>query len=202
MYVYDYEKFKGQTGTYCPAQDATSESIDSQGSWEDRDTAVIKPILESSDLDKIVIDAGCHVGWYTVMAANLGYKVVAIDGDAENLRLLKMNLELHDLTDLVEVHHLWFDESTKLKETRSVKLMKIDIEGAERHAIEVFKPLIEAGKVENIYLEVSPEFNDSYPALLAYLKQYYSLFYDDGRPWDDDYSKGQINLLCRLDNNG
>jgi len=198
MWIFKYLQYAGQAGVYCTGQDVLSQAIALQGSWEDRDTAVMKPILENGDRNSLFIDVGSHIGWYTVMAAKLGYNVVAIDGDAENLRVLEMNLIENNIVDLVEIRHEWMDETTELQFDQDIELLKIDIEGNERHVISALEGMIENNQIKHIYLEVSPEFNDTYPALMNRLSNKYDVYYDDGRPFDNDYSNGQINLLCKL----
>jgi FkbM family methyltransferase len=62
---------------------------------------------ESSESESTVtvVDVGCNVGVYTLAAASLGHKVIAVDLVSENLRLLQQSLELSDLTSRVTLLH-------------------------------------------------------------------------------------------------
>ena len=50
-----------------------------------------------------------------------------------------------------------------------IRIAKIDIEGAESYAIDMLIPPLEAGNVDYLLVEVSPVFNDTYPALMERL---------------------------------
>jgi hypothetical protein len=52
---------------------------------------------------------------------------------------------------------------------RRIALAKIDIEGAEEHAVDLLWLSIEKGLVDHLLIEISPVFNDSYPDLVVRL---------------------------------
>lgn len=196
--VFDAPKYAGNPGFYCPGQDAVSDRLIAEGLWEKDDSKPIAKILERGDRSKLVVDFGCHIGWYTIMAAKAGYDVLAIDADAENLRLLAANAELHGVEDKIEFSHVWVDEKFNLEmdcavEIDAVELVKIDLEGNDSQAVEACWPFID--RVENLYVEISPVFNDGYPKLVDRLVDAgFQAFWTDGRPFDNDYSLSQFNL--------
>ncbi len=61
--------------------DYVRQTIDNWGVWEPRITRLIEQILESSDPqeDGIVVDCGAHIGYYTILLAILGYRVISIE---------------------------------------------------------------------------------------------------------------------------
>jgi hypothetical protein len=191
--VYDSARYMGNPGFYCPGQDVVSDRLQVEGMWEPHDTPVIERILRAGDRSRRVIDFGAHLGWYSVMAAKLGYGVVAIDGDSENLRLLRTNLATHGLRACViwgwVNEHFTYDPDPRSE----FELVKIDIESHERHAVNAIWPCID--RVHNLYVEISPAFRDDYPALVDRLVGAgFQAFWPDDRPFDGDYSLGQFNL--------
>lgn len=191
--VFDAPKYSVHPGLYCPAQDAISDRLIVEGFWEKDDSKPIAEILERGDRSKLVIDFGSHIGWYTIMAAKLGYDVLAIDADAENLRLLTANAELHGVEDNITIQHAWVDDDFALDVNRDVELVKIDLEGNDAQAVAACWPFI--GRVQNLYVEISPVFNGGYPQLVDRLTSAgFQAFWTDGRPFDDDYSLTQFNL--------
>ena len=193
FYVYDSSKYQSNYDKYCTGRDVVSETLILEGQWEPHDSKIIKEILEKGDPDKKVIDFGCHIGWYTIMAAKLDYQVMAIDGDLENLNLLKLNAGLHNVRDKIEVYHAWVDQNFKLDGSGDIELIKIDLEGNEQYAIEAVSHLLD--RTSNLYVEISPVFNGSYSALIDDLtSQGFKAFYPNKKPFDGDLSLSQINL--------
>ena len=195
MWVYDVEKYNMHSGYYCTGQDAVSGSLIAQGSWEDIDTKVIKKILFDGSRQNTVIDFGCHIGWYSLMAAQMGYQVISIDGDEENLELLQKNADRLGVGAYITPVHAWVDENLKQIEYlgKNIELIKIDLEGKDPEAIRVVEKILPYTK--NLYVEISPVFNDRYPEMVNYLiEQGFKAFYPDNTPFDDDYSLSQINL--------
>ena len=66
----------------------------------------------------IVVDIGAHIGRYTITSSkqvgNTG-KVVAIEADPENFQLLKRNIALNKLTNVMPLNYAVFSERTKIK---------------------------------------------------------------------------------------
>src|ERR687895_1246290 len=66
----------------------------------------------------IVIDIGAHIGRYTITSSkqvgNTG-KVVAIEADPENFELLKKNINLNNLTNVLPLHYAVFSTATRIK---------------------------------------------------------------------------------------
>lgn len=192
MIIYDSEKYMGFDG-YCSGQDDISRTLKLYGRWEVEETAVVREVLEAGDRNNFFIDVGSHVGWFSRLAGQYGYPVIAYEADKENIELFEINTE-----GKAEVHHIWFDENTPQIEAidRDIELLKIDIEGAEKHAIKALGKLLP--RVKNILMEVSPTFNDSYPMLIVAIQHMgFKAFYMSGMPFDNDYSYSQTNLLFR-----
>jgi hypothetical protein len=199
MYVYDYEMYMGNSGYYCPGQDDVSMTLATTGQWEKDETTLVQRLLSDGDKEGIVLDFGAHVGWFTILAARLGYRVVAYEGDSENASTLLKNLKLKKLNDKVTIYNQWIDSrSLPLTINTEVELIKCDIEGNERYAINMCEHLIKSKKVNNILIEVSPVFNDSYPMIVNFIKSCGYKAYDLRNidiEFNDIYDFGQTNLL-------
>jgi FkbM family methyltransferase len=66
----------------------------------------------------VVVDIGAHIGRYTITSAkqvgNMG-KVVAIEADPENFEILKRNIALNNLTNVLPLNYAVFSTKTKIK---------------------------------------------------------------------------------------
>lgn len=166
MTIFDYKKYQDTNG-YCTGDDAISLSLDLQGVWEGIETLLILDILHKGNKQNVVLDFGSHIGWYTILAARAGYKVAAFDTDAENTAVLIHNAEINHVQERVFPYQMWVDErAPMLRSTgESVELMKCDIEGNEKYAVEMCHSLFKNRKINYAMLEISPVFNDGYTEL-------------------------------------
>ena len=157
MVVYREDLYPATPGYYCPGRDEVSKSIILQGRWEGYETVLALDVLTGST--GMVYDFGAQLGWYTILAARTGHHVVAIEPDPENLRLLNLNLRMLGLT--AEVRQIWVEENTPtLTPGPPVRLVKIDVEGHCREAVQTCLPLLDRGDVDYLLVEVSPVFVD------------------------------------------
>lgn len=156
------------TEGYCMGDDDISRTLINQHHWEGPESRVFHRLLANTS--GIVIDFGAHIGWYSTMAVRMGRLVLAVEGMSEHITLVKRNAKLNGYEDSVVVAHCWVDDKTPTIGapigTPQIAMVKIDLEGNDGHAINAIWPLIEAGFVRNIMIEVSPCFNDGYPDLL------------------------------------
>lgn len=198
LQIYDWEKYYGYAG-YCTGQDDISMTLDKYGIWEEKETQIVENILRNSDDGfKWVIDIGSHIGWYSILAAKLGYYVLAIDGDKENLEVLSKNADMNGVSDLIQPFLLWIDKNAmefEVAHEDQISLLKIDIEGNEQFAIKSLKKSIKKGQIKNIFMEVSPVFNDSYPKLVKEIIDSGYDAYKEGQVFDGNFNFQQSNLL-------
>jgi hypothetical protein len=165
MTVFNADEYRNTEG-YCPGDDDVSRTISTYGIWEPIETGMFITTLRRTP--GIVIDFGSQIGWYSMLATRLGKTVLGIEGVAEHMALTKQNSQPNLLW---QAHH-WVGEDTPTLPVANcppIAMVKIDLEGSERHAVRCIQELISAGLVSNILMEVSPVFNDSYPALVAHL---------------------------------
>lgn len=188
----DYMNFQG----YCTGQDEVSKSLDLNGTWDIQVYQRMLQILTEKPKEGLVMDIGCQIGWFSKLASDFGYGVKAYDGDSENLTLLKLN------APRAQSVFKWFDKYTEAikwcgscSRYKTVKLVKIDIEGNEEFAINFLQKYLEEGVIQNIIMEVTPVFNDRYPALVERVKNYgFNVYEIDGRGFDFNYNFSQKDL--------
>lgn len=170
MLVWDPDAHPVDGGPYCPAHDAVSETIVSHKVWEPRESILWLDACRRAPADAFMIDMGAQIGWFTLLAAVEGRHVVAYEADASNAELLRASLHLNALRPRVIMSEQRIGPGSvplDLPRLAPVAAVKIDLEGAERDAIQMLWPLIEAGQVDRLLVEISPVFADYYPALVA-----------------------------------
>ena len=175
MFIYDAAKYHQlpDHGLTCYADDAVSRTL-TTGVYEFHETLSFLNIL-SQNQTGLVLDFGSHVGWYSMIAAKAGHRVIAFEANSERLDILKKNAELNSVNNLITTNNCWVNgDSKELEINEEVLVLKCDLEGAEEHVIRMCKPLLEKNMIKYLLLEISPCINDSYPVLLKYL---YSLGY-------------------------
>ena len=81
-----------------------SRSLVDKGTWEPNYLYITGSVLNLY-ADMVLLDLGCNIGVYTILAAKLGHPVVAVDPYKVNLRLLTKSLSLGSVRDRVTL--LW-----------------------------------------------------------------------------------------------
>lgn len=198
--IYDWGKYMIYPGKYCTGQDAVSQTLEQTLSWDIRVHERIEKLLSEGNNSNVFLDVGCHIGYFSRLASNKGYKIIAFDGDKENLELAKINVPG------AKIIYKWFSKDTKpwtfckfKAKYPEIEVMKIDIEGAEKYAIKFVDELLLERKIKNIVIEVSPVFNDSYPDLINLLVKYGFVVCEiDGSPFNFDYNFEQKDLWLKL----
>lgn len=179
MYVWDGP---GGDGPYCPAVDVVSETIRACGIWEPVETVVALRALQTAAEGQWLVDVGAHIGWYTMLGVASSVPVYAIEGEPANAELLRRSLLLerwrtHPATSVVvRVIDERTGPFTSLAPGRSVRLAKIDIEGAEAHALRVLEPWVAAGLVDLLLVEVTPAWGDYERLVRSLTSRGYALY--------------------------
>ena len=194
MVVFDTRLYDTDLPGWCPGRHNVCDRLRVEGRWEPHDSNSIRQVLEDGDRSGLVVDFGANVGWYTLMAARLGYSVVAIEGDPDFVDLLRQNVELQGLERLVTIRHDWVDEDyVFVLPDGDVELIKTDLEGSDGYAVEACWGFVD--RVNHWYLELSPELGMDCPPIVAKLAEAgFKAWYSDDRLFDGDFSHGQINL--------
>lgn len=193
MWCWETATYMGQS-LYCTGQDDVSRTLELYGVWERDETAQIASRLQPGD---VFLDFGAHVGWFTLLAAKLGAQVHAYEGDVENLDLLRQNARLHGVAEQVTAYPVWVDADAHVTiPDGPIRLVKVDLEGNDDQAIRCLGPALD--RVEELVVEVSPCFNDRYPAMVANLQAAgFEVFRGDGTRWDGEWGFNQDNFWFR-----
>jgi FkbM family methyltransferase len=78
-----------------------SEHIATRGEWEPLETEVISRFLGPATL---FVDCGANLGWFSVIAAARGARVVAFEPFPPNASLLRDNIARNGFDDQIEMH--------------------------------------------------------------------------------------------------
>lgn len=167
MWVFDWRSYHREPGPYCPASGIHSQAIAETGIWEPPETVMALMVMDSAPVGSRVVDMGCAVGWYSLLAASYGMDVLAWDGDAEALRLLRRSAEDNGWD--IRTRGDRITPATEPMAPAPCRLAKLDLEGAELDGVRVLWPSIRAGLVDHILIEVSPVFAGYYPGLVRAL---------------------------------
>ena len=99
-----------------PYQDTdVSLSLIVHGCWEKYETQVFRKIVKK---DMVVVDIGAHIGYYTLIAAELvglKGKVFAFEPDPDNYNLLVKNIKLNGYTNIISVKKAISNKTGKAK---------------------------------------------------------------------------------------
>lgn len=144
--------------------DSVSINLRDFGIWEAFITVLILEILENKGL---VVDLGSHVGYYSIMSAIKGHRVIAIDESEESMSMLKQSCELNSCK--VDGHTLKVGRDKLPEINERVLLFKCDIEGNELIAIENYIHLFEDKLVDYAIIEVTPSWYD-YKKLISLIQ--------------------------------
>lgn len=170
LMVYDAAQYADQ-GCDCSGDDEVSRSVVAHGAWEGFETALVSLILGADAGEGgWVVDLGCHVGWYTLIAASWGYRVVAVEANPETLSLLEVNAGLNDVASRVDAVRGWVGpDTTEVPASPRIRLLKADIEGLESDAVRVFAPSLAGGLVDYVMVELTAQFGDGWRDSVAML---------------------------------
>ena len=171
MWIWDPDHHPVDGGPPCPAHDAVSETIVSHGIWEPQETILTLHSLREPS-EGIVVDMGCQIGWFSLLAASCGRHVLAMDAEQENLDLLRLSARENMWGPLIQPRQVRIGPDTpSLGLGRQVRLAKLDLEGAEPDGLRILWPAIQAGLVDRLLIEVSPVFHDGYGDVVCDLIQ-------------------------------
>lgn len=165
MTVFDAGIYSDTFG-YCPGDDDVSRTLMLYGIWEPIETRMFTDALYRNP--GLVIDFGSQIGWYSMLATATGHDAFAVEAIPEHERMTWINAAERGDGALWQVQH-WLNEHTPVLpalDAPPISIVKMDVEGCERYAMQCIRELLDAQLVPNVLMEVSPTFNDSYPALV------------------------------------
>ncbi|MCS7121544.1 MAG: FkbM family methyltransferase [Archaeoglobaceae archaeon] len=69
-------------------------------------------------MSSVVVDAGAHVGLFTIYASRKAKKVIAIEPNPKNYSLLELNIKRNNLKNVKAIKKaLWYEKTTLNLET-------------------------------------------------------------------------------------
>jgi FkbM family methyltransferase len=88
-----HQRRYGPNGTWLPRGDYVSDSLRLRGHWEFRSREHLEKHLNVSlPANGTLLDIGAHIGYFSLLFAQRGYRVVAIEPMPHNLRALRSSL--------------------------------------------------------------------------------------------------------------
>ena len=145
-----------------------SNTISDLKIWEVPETIVMLSAFSAADIENtLFLDIGCHAGWFSLLAMGYGISTVAVDGDDRMIELLDRSAQTNGYANYVLVPS-FIDEGWAFPLSPAPKnlIVKMDIEGAERHAVAALWDHFESHRISHCLMEVSPVFEPDYPELL------------------------------------
>lgn len=167
MLVFEESQITGDVR--CAGRDPVSYVLTNYGRIDPTETAHMLSVLRTGNpAEQVVLDFGAHVGWYTILAALLGYRVAAFECDFEHADLLRANVDENNLDHLVRVIETHVDAQSPAlhADAEEVLFLKADVEGGEPEIVAMCQALLDARRVVHLQLEVSPVFRDGYLEML------------------------------------
>lgn len=85
-----------------------SASIEHHGVWEPFESDFVRVLINAlaNETRPTLVDCGANVGWYSVLGAVLGARVLAFEPMPSNASLLRFNVEANHLADHVTVFEM------------------------------------------------------------------------------------------------
>lgn len=165
--TFDSGAYAGCTvpGSYCPGDEPVGQVIAATGKWEAHITDTATAIV-SSGRRGIVADVGACVGWFSALAGWHGRDVLGVEMVAEFVRVARVNAAGFD-TDATIVQCCVDGSTPPVTVVDDIVLLKVDVEGNEPDVYRVFEHGFVTGRVRYAIFEISPVFNDRYPALIG-----------------------------------
>lgn len=174
MYVWEDGEAGGELRLGGPApegaNDAVSETIISHGVWEVPETICLLSAFRAHPYATFV-DLGAHIGWFSLLALQEDLYVRSYDANPRSLDLIAQSHELAPKP----IHRLWLQQDVidvlweGIGQTNLPLIVKIDVEGAESHAVRGLRPYFERRQITHCLMEVSPVFAGYYGDLLGEL---------------------------------
>lgn len=171
MFVWEWARYTGVG--HCCGNDVVSETIATLAIWETAETIMCAQVCSTAAHGQVMVDVGAQLGWYSLIAAHQGLRVRAVDCDPDCVATLVRSFvrngwQVEPVLRFVDAR-LLDGPDRLLHDGEHARFVKIDIEGAEDVAITDLWPALTDGRVDHLLVEVSPCFDDGYPALVARL---------------------------------
>jgi hypothetical protein len=148
----------GPDGAYTPDSDLNNDlvsyDIRRYGSWEPYQSELTLELLRTLP-NKVFIDIGAHIGYYSIIAAKHGFDVIAFEKNPVYFKVLADNAAPYSNIQLLRTE-VTRDNLPKFE--KPVGLIKIDVEGCEPEIIAGMEDIITARLIDALIVEISPKF--------------------------------------------
>lgn len=75
-----------------PGDEVVGRDIQAQGAWDIEATEALAPLIRPGDT---FLDVGAHIGWFSMVAASRGARVIAVEPVPEHAALVRKNAEIN-----------------------------------------------------------------------------------------------------------
>lgn len=182
--------------------DLVSHCIYNDHCWEPFQTEITIELFKKLK-NKIFIDIGAHIGYYSLFAIFHKFKVKAYEQNSNIFQILHSNLSSY--SDAKIYNEFVTSETTLIDENQQVGLIKIDVEGNEPSIVYGLEPYLRNNQIEALIIEISPKFRPikEWIDLIEFLNSFGYNSYDIGlsprRPLESNTN--HIDKLSIFDNN-
>ena len=173
MNIYDNEYYKNDTGE---GNDIISKSFENMYCWEPYQCELAKEILECGG--HLCIDVGSHLGTYSIISSIYGNRTIAIERNKNVNNIFRKTIIDNDLLR-INVLNLEITKNTNLKSItrdKHIRLLKVDVCGAENEVYSVFKSKFEKKHIEYAMFEITSKYAERYSFVEELFKLGYKVF--------------------------
>ena len=180
MNIFDYEYFK-EKNIKDERLDIISKDLNLFKVWEPYQTEITKEILKSGN--NIFIDVGTHLGYYSLLASSFNNVVYSIEKNKSYIKLFKKSIQDNQSKNIRIIEEFvdnTFSLDNYINVDSYIKLVKCDIEGNEIEFINSILERLKHNKIENLIIEISPQFRTNYPEHIMKIINFGYFLYDIG----------------------
>jgi len=154
---------------------------------KDEDLTIISEIVEPKTLEifkrlaknsKLVIDVGSHIGKYTILAGKISKKVISFEPQKYNFEILKKNIKLNNLKNVIALNFGVFNKNKRLKLYKSntsgrysIKIKDKEYEVVNCVRLDIILNKFKINEVDLIKIDVEGAEKEALLSLGYYLKK-------------------------------
>ena len=108
-------------------KDYISRSIINYETWEPNITCLMNNIINKNEYsENQILDIGCHIGYFTLIAQKFNSisHVYSIDANNININLLKLSCGINNMSNITLINNTVSDKSGKFYEPNNIELVK------------------------------------------------------------------------------
>jgi hypothetical protein len=163
-------------------RDAVTETIREYGCWEPDETEIVLELLPPDEAGSgYFVDVGAQLGYYSLIAASCGYKVLSFEYDVDVFATLIENIRMNGFQNLITpqrryvcdtadgvakgVRRVSIDSLADAFDFNSygIRLLKVDVEGFDPSVIRGAMGCFQKRSIFAAIVEISPKFEKRTP---------------------------------------